>query len=71
MKLRFLRTTAAANPEYPFQAGQIIVVEALSDEMRAWLADGSAELVRDDNDNELADASDVEKSVTQKGRPRR
>ena len=50
MKIRFLRTTPSAVPAYPFQAGQIIEVEKLTEEMRAWLkpaADGTvlAELI--------------------------
>ena len=41
MRIRFLQTTPSANAAFPFQAGQIIVVEKLTAEMRAWLKPSS------------------------------
>ncbi len=40
MVLRFLQTVPSANPEYPFQAGQIISCPQLSAEMKRWLKAG-------------------------------
>lgn len=37
MKIRFLGTTPSSRPEYPFQAGQVIEVAELTDEIRGWL----------------------------------
>jgi len=70
MKLRFLRTTPSETPDFPFQPGQVIYVDVLDDEMRKWVDDGSAEVVRDDSDNdsETTDAPDVDRAVTKKGR---
>lgn len=48
MTLRFVRTTASGRPDFPFQAGQIIHVEKLTAEMRVWLRDGAAELLKEE-----------------------
>lgn len=45
MKVRFLRTLASSNPEYPFQPGQIIVVPKLTLEMKGWLRDGAIQIL--------------------------
>jgi hypothetical protein len=48
MRIRFLQTTPSMNPTFPFQAGQIIEVPKLTAEMRGWLANGSAHLLKDE-----------------------
>jgi len=68
MILRFLRTTPSASPDFPFQPGQRIQVTKLTAEMRAWIKDGSAEIVRE-APTESTDEPDPERAVTQKGRP--
>jgi hypothetical protein len=40
VRIRFLRTTPSANPDVPFQAGQIIEVRTLTDELKAFLDGG-------------------------------
>jgi hypothetical protein len=62
MTIRFLRTTASESPDYPFQAGQTIAVAKLTAEMRAWLKNGDAEVVKDAP--ELATVVDAERAVT-------
>ena len=66
MILRFLRTTASASPEYPFQAGQRIHVTKLTAEMRVWIKEGAAEVERDGS-AEVADQPRAEQAITQKG----
>jgi len=70
MILRFLTLVPSLSPDAPFQPGQQIHVQTLTPEMRAWLKDGSAELIREDTDpaDAVADAPDVERAVTKKGR---
>jgi hypothetical protein len=52
MVLRFLQTTGSAVPGMPFQPRQLICVPALTVEHRQWMADGAAELVRDEEPTE-------------------
>lgn len=47
MQIRFLQTTASQNPNYPFQAGQVIVLDRLTPEARQWIADGRAEVMQE------------------------
>lgn len=47
MKIRFLHTTPSARPEYPFQAGQVIEVEKQTAEIRGWLKENRAEIVKE------------------------
>jgi hypothetical protein len=45
MRLKFLQTTPSDNPNFPFQAGQVVDVDELSPSMRAAIASGAAVLV--------------------------
>jgi len=63
--LRFLQATASASPDHPFRAGQIITVPSLNNDMKAWLRDGHAEIVRDD-EPEMAVVGVSERAVTRK-----
>ena len=47
MKIRFLHTTPSAAPGYPFQPGQVIDVPKITTEVREWIKDGKAELLRE------------------------
>ena len=47
MQIKFLRLTLSSNPAYPFQAGQVIETPRLTAEMKRWIKDGDAVLVRD------------------------
>lgn len=47
MRIRFLQTTASQNPNFPFQAGQVIALDRLTPEARQWIKDGRAEVVLD------------------------
>lgn len=67
MTIRFLQLTPSSNPDFPFQPGQIIRVEP----NETWLAllDGvRAELVREDDDVELATVAAPERAVTRRPR---
>lgn len=67
MQIRFLHTTESAAPGYPFQAGQVITLTKLTAEARRWIADGLAELVREDG--EVPTLPAIERAVTtRKGR---
>jgi len=68
MILRFLRTTPSSSPDFPFQPGQRIAVTKLTAEMRAWIKDGAAEVVRGEA-LEVSDEPDPDDAVTPKGRP--
>ena len=65
MVLRFLQVTASASPDHPFRAGQLIEVSSLTPEMRSWLKDGHAEVLRDD-EPEMAVVGPSERAVTRK-----
>jgi len=68
MILKFLRTTPSASPEFPFQPGQRIAVTKLTAEMRAWIKDGAAELIRDDGTPDTTDEPAApERATTIKG----
>ena len=67
MKLRFLKVTPSNNPEFPFQAGQIIHVEKLTGEMKRWLKEGLAVALPDSF--EAASIADPERAV--EGDPKR
>lgn len=47
MKLRFLETLPSSNPDYPFQAGQIIVVGRLTPEQQRWVREGRVAVVHE------------------------
>lgn len=42
MRIRFLRVTPSANPDYPFLAGQIIELGELTSEAERWIEHGVA-----------------------------
>lgn len=68
MDLRFLQTVDSSAPGFPFMPGQVITgLSRLSPEMRQWLRDGRAELVRDE-EPEAAVVAPVERAVTRRGR---
>lgn len=48
MRVKFLRTVPSGSPDFPFQAGQIIVLPKLTAEVRQWLADEAAVLLADE-----------------------
>jgi hypothetical protein len=48
MQIRFLQTCASDNPDYPFMAGQVIDVPALSRLLQSHVFTGLAEFVRED-----------------------
>jgi hypothetical protein len=52
--IRFLQTTPSDNPEYPFQAGQIISVDQPSEFLLGLLDGVRAEAVRSADEPELA-----------------
>lgn len=61
MRLRFLATTESQVPGYPFQAGQEIVVDEVTPEVRRWLKYSHAVAVREEP--EIAIAPPVERAV--------
>jgi hypothetical protein len=63
--VRFLRTTASSRPDYPFQAGQIIILPKLTAEVRAWIRDGAAELLPETAE-ETAVEGEKEQAVTRR-----
>lgn len=48
MTIRFLMTTASQSPAYPFQAGQVIHLSSLTPDLKRWITEGRAELVREE-----------------------
>lgn len=54
-------------PDYPFQAGQIIDVPKITTEMREWIKDGKAELLREP-ELELATVGVNERAVSKASR---
>ena len=71
MDLRFLQTVESSAPEYPFQAGQVIRdLPRLSPEMRQWIRDGLAELVRDEEPTTAVVAPAHEHAVARKRKAR-
>jgi hypothetical protein len=67
-QIRFLQSTASQNPNYPFQAGQVIWLLRLTAEVRQWIADGRAEVIPDEP--EAALAPDGELAVLPRARGR-
>lgn len=61
MRLRFVQMVPSSNPDFPFQAGQIIYVSKLSAEMKRWLKDGLAVAVPEPA--EAAVVEDPERAV--------
>ncbi len=47
MRIRFLRTVPSMAPEYPFEAGQIVVLPKLTAEIRTWVKNGDAVILPD------------------------
>lgn len=69
MKIRFLETWPSSNPDYPFMPGQIVTVDAPTQEMRQALQGGSAEVVRAEAP-ELAVVGTGEQAVTRQSKKR-
>lgn len=61
MTLKFLQTTPSANPHYPFQAGQLLEATKLSAEMRQWISQGLAVLLKDEPERAVADVIETRK----------
>jgi hypothetical protein len=75
MKIRFLGTTTSSTPGYPFQAGQVIDVPALTDEIRAWLVTQpngyrQAEVVPEDDALQTASVVAPERAVRERAKVR-
>ncbi len=71
MTLRFLQTTPSASPDFPFQAGQVVKdLPRLSPEMRQWIRDGVAELIRDEEPIEAVVVPALEHAVSRKRKAR-
>ena len=70
MRLKFLQTTTSDNPNFPFQAGQVVDVADLSPSMRAALETGSAVLVSDPGP-EAAVVSAPERAVLPRAKGRK
>jgi hypothetical protein len=66
MRIRILQVIEAT-PGFPLRPGRVIEAERLSAEMKAWVKDGRAELVREEGGGELAVAAGGERAVTQRG----
>jgi len=48
MKIRFVEITPSLTPGFPFQPGQTIEVAKLTPELRKWIKEGHAVLVKQD-----------------------
>jgi hypothetical protein len=69
MRLRFLQTTPSANPDVPFQPGQVIQVARLTPEMQTWVASGLAEVFVDEAEAAVLGEPD-ETAVEPRPKPR-
>lgn len=69
MKIRFLQNSPSSNPEFPFQAGQIITTPSLTAEMRAALDAGTAEVLAEEPELAMQGPA-TEAAVQKRGRPR-
>ena len=67
MKIRFRETWPSSNPHCPFQAGQVITVDAPTPDMLLALRNASAEVLRED-EPELAVMGQAERAVTRRPR---
>jgi hypothetical protein len=47
MQVRFLEVTPSSVPEFSFMPGQVINLAGMTPEVRKWLREGRAELVRE------------------------
>jgi hypothetical protein len=68
MTIRFLQTVPSENPEWPFMAGQVIDVPAPSPSMQDALRNGTAELVKAEDERGEAPAVEIPEPVRRKGR---
>jgi hypothetical protein len=67
--LRFLQVVDSSAPDFPFMPGQTITgLARLSPQMEAWVRGGLAEVVREDDQVELATVGVRERAVVRKGR---
>lgn len=48
MTIRFLQVTESSAPGVPFQPGQVIHLAGMTPEVRQWIREGRAELVREE-----------------------
>jgi hypothetical protein len=65
--LRFLQLVESSAPGFPFMPGQVISgLSRLTPEMRQWIREGRAELVKDEP--ELATVGAGERAVARKGK---
>jgi hypothetical protein len=76
MKIRFRCLTDSDAPGFPFLAGQTIEVAALTPTMKRWLQPNAAgvvhaELVREDDETELATVGVAERAVVRTKRSRK
>jgi hypothetical protein len=69
VRLRFLVTTASQRPEFPFQAGQEIVLTGLTPEVQSWLRGGLVVVVPEES--EAAVVVPTERAVLPKANKKR
>lgn len=71
MMIRFLQTVPSENPEFPFQAGQVITVACPSSYLLSLVDGIRAEAIRtDDTERAIAPAMITPEPIRSKGRKR-
>jgi hypothetical protein len=63
MRVKFLQTTPSDNPDFPFQAGQVIDITSVTAPIRAALKTGSAVILANPEDLVTATAEASERAV--------
>lgn len=71
MKIRFLQPTSSENPDFPFQAGQVIDVAAPSEFLLSLIDGVQAEVVsEDDTERTIEPESEQPEPKARRGRGR-